>query len=316
MNPAAPCPSLTLVTSVLNGEPFIGELLETIPAHPAVEHLVIDAGSTDGTFARLQNLPSARVLLRPGMPLYEAWNLAVSEATGGAVWFVNADDLLPSGALAAVLSALDRHPDADILQGRTDAFVSEGNQLHSVQTYPAPGEFLQPVDLIFGAPVINGRIFRRRLFERAGPFDITYRYAADREWLLRLCSAATPPVCRGNDQAIYRYRIHDGSMTQRQLPLRRLTIAQEHRRIAASLGNRPPGGRLQERNMLHAWRTRETLVGLAAALRACDRHAALRLGWDLMAQPLDHLRLLHEARRLRRCYLDRHEAAAALRQEA
>jgi len=298
---------ISLITSVLNGEPHVARMLSSIPAGLPIEHLVVDAGSTDGTLARMRTTPGIRLLSRPGMPLYAAWNLALERAAGAAVWFVNADDILPPGAVEAMLDALDRHRHAEIIQGRAEAFVEEtaARAGPAALRYPAPGATLDPLDLTFGAPVINARIYRRRLIDRAGPFDTGYRYAADRDWLLRLAFGDAPPTCVGIDALVYRYRVHGGSMTLSPDPRRRLAIAEEHRSIAAT--SFPGAGR----DLLTAWEARETLVGAAAALRAGHVAAAARNVARLVAGLPPSAGAVARARRYRRAYIRRLDAHPA-----
>jgi len=272
------CP-LTLVTSVLNGEPYIADLLASIPGNAPVEHLVIDAGSIDGTLDRLEGYRGIRLLARPGVSLYEAWNIGVDAAIGDAVWFVNADDLLAPGAVETALEALGQDPDADIVQGRAEAFADSEDEAGATPIrYPDPGCALELLDIVFGAPAINARIFRRRLLGRAGPFDARHAYAGDRAWLLRLALAGAPVRCRRVGATLYRYRIHGGSLTLSQSPARRQAIAAEHRRIAteALQATLPPFARA----MLKAWRTRERAVEAVAAFRAGHPGDGTRaLGW-------------------------------------
>lgn len=308
---ASPRARISLITSVLNGEPYIGEMLASIPSGLPIEHLAIDAGSTDGTVARLKADAGIELLCRPGMSLYAAWNLALEVATGDALWFVNADDTLPPGAVAAVLDALERFPDADIVQGQAKAF-SENNRREPSQPsvrYPTPGDALSSLDLIFGAPVINARVFRRRIVERTGPFDTGYRFAADREWLLRMAFGAQPADCVEIDAPLYRYRIHSGSMTLSQTYRRRLETAEEHRRIAESWRHRL-SSRDEDRDMINAWRARETLVGMAAALRMGKMAAAGRHALWLCAGLPASAASLAQARRYRAQYVARMDASA------
>jgi len=289
---------ISLITSVLNGEPHIARLLSSIPGGLPIEHLVIDAGSTDGTLARLEKTPGVRLLRRPDMALYAAWNLALERAEGAAVWFVNADDILPTGAIEAVLDALARHPRAEIIQGRAEAFTEDGDVGPAARRYPAPGAALEALDLVFGAPVINARVFRRRLIERAGPFDTGYRHAADRDWLLRLAFGAPPPICVGIDAPVYRYRIHAGSMTLAMDPERRWLIAEEHQRIATRAASAPGA----DGDLLTAWRARETLIGAVSAPRAGNLAAAARNLARLIAGLPSSAGALARARRYRRAY--------------
>jgi hypothetical protein len=73
----------------------------------------------------------------------------------------------------------------------------------------AAGELLMRATV--GAPVFNAWFFRRQLLEELGGFDISYRYAADRDLLIRI-------AFRGYSYAsinrpFYHYRMHPGSYT-------------------------------------------------------------------------------------------------------
>jgi hypothetical protein len=88
--------------------------------------------------------------------------------------------------------------------------ASEGGQelLASYPPYPQD-EFLFQVTQ--GLPLFNGWFFRKEVFDRFGFFDTRYRYAADRDFLIRLAMGELPYVCI--DQLVYHYRQHSGSLT-------------------------------------------------------------------------------------------------------
>jgi hypothetical protein len=62
-----------------------------------------------------------------------------------------------------------------------------------------------------GAPIINAWFFRRELFEKIGQFDTRFRYAADRDFLIRFALASCSFLSL--DQVVYHYRQHAGSLT-------------------------------------------------------------------------------------------------------
>ncbi len=116
--------ALTLITSVLNGRPFIDDMLASVPANPDIEHLVIDAGSSDGTLDLLRARGGLRLIVRPGLPLYDAWNEALVTAEGDYVLFLNSDDVLAPDALSAIQPALQEP--LDILCAEAEAFHDRG----------------------------------------------------------------------------------------------------------------------------------------------------------------------------------------------
>lgn len=294
---------LTLITSVLNGMPYLRELLASVPADARVEHLVIDAGSTDGSLELVKANPRLRVVSRPGLPLYDAWNEGVGMASGRFVWFVNADDRLGPGALERALAALEQSEDADVIAANANAFVvteGAGDVIRWHYTgMPLAG--LSPAALLFGAPLINAKLFRRELFATCGGFDSSYAYAADREFLLRLLQRQPPAACRHLDALLYRYRIHGGSKTLQSNPARRVEISLEHQRIAlACLRHASTGA--ANRKLLEAWLAHEQAVAALRGVLCGKLGQACAAAFAFAARPHCSINGLMLARRDRRDY--------------
>ena len=267
---------LTLVTSVLNGMPFLPEALDSVEAGPgtAVELLVIDAGSTDGTLDFLRTRPGLRLMVKEGLPLYDAWNLAVREARGEVIGFLNADDLLGPGACAAVVAAFDRDPALDVLCGRAKVFRGPVANSRTVAIYADERIIGLDLDsLVFGAPIINAKFFRRSLFGRIAAFDPGYAVAADRAFLLKLLLHGGVRWAL-TDHLLYQYRAHPGSKTLSRSAESRMTIAVDHLRLAESLLADPDCPQAA-RKALQALRARETLAAGATALRSRQWSRAL-----------------------------------------
>ncbi len=303
---------LSVVTSVLNGEPFIADMLASVPPHDAVEHIAIDAGSTDGTVERLRRTPSVRLLERPGASLYQAWNEAIDLASGDSLLFLNADDRLQPAGIDAVLDALAADPQADIVQAGAEAFAADPNEAGNerlVMRYPEPQAGFDLIDLSFGAPTINAKVFRRRVFERYGRFDDRYRLAADRAFLLRMALSASPPRCAAIATVLYNYRIHPGSMTLDFSWRRRASMAREHRQIADALIARDMVAP-DIAATLSAWRAREAIAEVASELAQAHVTAVFEPLGALARSFPAALVALGRARRLRRCWLNRVEQLA------
>lgn len=259
-------PILTLITSVLNGMPYLAGAFDSIgwAAAREIEHVVVDAGSSDGTLAFLRGRRNIRLFERPAMPLYAAWNLGLAEASGDFVGFLNADDLLGPGGAAEILTALTAAPELDVLCGEAEAFAEGASPQESPRySYHDPAVTGPRLDtFLFGAPIINAKFFRHGLFSRIGQFDTRLSLAADRDFLLRLLLAAAPVCWRQEPRLLYRYRIHGGSQTLGGSPQQRLRIADDHCLMVANLLALPG----LDRDAARAMKALAAREGLVAAL--------------------------------------------------
>src|SRR5271154_83853 len=97
-------PRITIVTPSFNQGGFIRDTIESVLAqeYPNVEHIVVDAMSTDETPQVLQRYPHLKVIREPDRGQADAINKGFSIASGDIYCFLNADDTFVSGALQRV----------------------------------------------------------------------------------------------------------------------------------------------------------------------------------------------------------------------
>jgi glycosyltransferase len=217
-----------------------------------IEHIIVDGGSTDGTAELLTRHPALRVIREPDRSVYDAINKGLRAATGDVIALLNSDDLFPTGALRAVAEAFE-NPAIDVVTGAAEIFSSE----EIVERIEDPGvRRLEWKNVTLGNPLPNARFYRRVLVQKTGEFDIRYRLASDRDWLLRMLRAgAREEVIPA---LVYRYRRHGESLTindhsRLAEPLWRESIA-----IAEEWLKREdvePG----EREILGAWRRHQCI---------------------------------------------------------
>ncbi|GIJ77718.1 Glycosyltransferase involved in cell wall bisynthesis [Micromonospora phaseoli] len=112
-----PTPLLSIVVPVYGVEAYLGQCLDSIHADipadeaTAVEVIAVDDASPDRCGQLLREYaaehPRLRVLhLSTNVGLGPARNAGLDVATGRYVWFVDSDDWLPPGTIAAVLNRL------------------------------------------------------------------------------------------------------------------------------------------------------------------------------------------------------------------
>lgn len=105
-------PTITVVTVVFNGARDIARTIESTLSqdHPALEYMIVDGQSNDGTQAIVASYGSAIDIFvsEPDLGIYDAMNKAIARARGEYILFMNcgdafaSDDALSCAARAAI----------------------------------------------------------------------------------------------------------------------------------------------------------------------------------------------------------------------
>jgi glycosyltransferase involved in cell wall biosynthesis len=141
-------PLLTVGIPVYNGMPFLPEAIESIlrQSFDGFELLVINDGSTDGSWEYLQSLkdPRVRLISQPNQGLTATLNRMLEEAR--APWLVrlDADDVSRNDRLAVAADAARKHPDAGMFYSRAALYQHVGITAQSPSTEGSP-EYLLSV---------------------------------------------------------------------------------------------------------------------------------------------------------------------------
>lgn len=120
-------PTLSVIVPFYDVEAYLAECLDSILAQRGVdlEVILVDDGSPDGSRAIAEEYaardPRLRVLTRPNGGLGAARNTGVRAARGRYLTFVDSDDRLPAGALAALVGSAER-TGSDIVVGGVSRF--------------------------------------------------------------------------------------------------------------------------------------------------------------------------------------------------
>lgn len=171
-------PLVTLIVASHNGQRFLREALESAFAQDfdSFEVVFVDDGSDDGTAAIARSFP-LRYVYQQNRGLSAARNAGLALARGALVAFLDDDDRLPSTKLSVQSEYLEQHPTMGCVLGRNE-WIFDGIE---------PIRF--PRDPIFGEPggvQLVTAMIRRHVLEDLGGFDVTYRYAEDRDLFVRM----------------------------------------------------------------------------------------------------------------------------------
>lgn len=178
-------PVYSLITMVRDAAGTIERTLDSVArqTYPAIEYIVADAGSTDGTAKIL----SARADLishwcsEPDRCRSDGANKGVLKATGAYVGFVYADDWLPDDFVERTMAAF----------ARTGAdFVFGDQRLHrdGVYAFTVKGDPDYAGKMHYRAPSMNfpSLSAAAHVYRAVGLYDETIDVAPDHDWLFRV----------------------------------------------------------------------------------------------------------------------------------
>ena len=224
---------ISIITPTFNASSTLGETLESVRLQMGedMEHLLLDACSTDRTLDVVKQFSHLVVHSEPDSGIYDGMNKGAGLACGDWLLFLQGDDWLPEGTLEAYRRAIASYPDAEMICGNCEAVKeSEGSWSAIWSVSDSASKKLTIENIALGEPMINARLIRRDIFWKLGGFSLEYSLASDRDFLLR---AAEAGVRQGEIQIpTYRYRWHSRSSTMTEGNSLSAKLRQENIRIA------------------------------------------------------------------------------------
>ena len=228
---------LSVCIPAFQAERYIREALESVLAEVPddAEIVVVDDGSTDGTFAVAASCGNRiRVLRQPHRGIGATFNAAVSASSGELIATIDADDLWLPGKTDAQLHELHADPSLDAVLGYAREFLSpdlpaEASTRWACRSSPVPG-FLR-----------STMIVRRSAWHRVGPFDTDLAVGEFVAWYARAVAAGLRTKVL--PQVVLARRIHGANTVLRERDARadylKIVTAALHRRRAATVPDSP-----------------------------------------------------------------------------
>src|SRR4051794_7148381 len=187
--------SVSVVIPAKNVAAYVGETLASALAQTEVtEVIVVDDGSTDDTPAIVRAIrdPRLRLMTNGAAGVSAARNLGAQHASGQWLLFLDADDRLRPGAVAALLAAARGAPRAVLVYGDYKTSASGGRR--TARRDFSKGRPKPPGAGLRGPP--PGNFFsnagmrppRAGAFRAIGGFDVSLRYCEDWHCWCRLAA--------------------------------------------------------------------------------------------------------------------------------
>lgn len=213
-------PFVSVIVPTFNRAGLVEPAIESVLTqdYEALEVIALDDGSTDETPAVL-----ARIAERSD-PERFSWfrhenvgqaatiNRGLERARGDLLGYLSSDDALVPAAISRLVEVSEQFPDADVFYPFFDLIDMQGRVFDEV--HMEQHTFAHALRWAVCLPGV-GALVRRRLYERIGGWDPSYRYCPDFEWWLRAGEAKFVRV----PEVLGLWRMHGGSISASGLGL-------------------------------------------------------------------------------------------------
>lgn len=206
----SPWPRVSIVTPSFNQGQFLEETIRSIllQGYPNLEYIVIDGGSTDETLDVIRKYERwiDYWVSEKDQGQADAINKGLARCTGEIFQFINSDDYLAPGAIAAVATAMERH---DAVAGVVIDFDPDGVETRLASRDLRAANFVtKPASYLYHQP---GVWLRTEMAKALGGFEIRWRYKFD--WVFQLRYAERWPRVAYIDDVLVYFRLHRSSKT-------------------------------------------------------------------------------------------------------
>jgi glycosyltransferase involved in cell wall biosynthesis len=179
-------PLVSIITAVRNSEALLEKTILSVISqrYDNMEYIIIDGASTDGSIGIIKKYDNAinYWISEPDKGIYDAWNKGLLIAKGDWIGFLGAGDTYYEDAIENYIN--------DILKTGEEyiEYISSKNQLISgkekvIRTIGSRWQWKRFAKYMNVAHV--GSLHHRRLFQKYGYFDPSYKICGDYEFLLR-----------------------------------------------------------------------------------------------------------------------------------
>ena len=167
---------VSVVIPTYNRAAFIAAAVESVLQQdwPALEVIVVDDGSSDGTRAILDAIadPRLRVIYQANQGRSRARNVALTVARGDYIAFLDSDDLFLPGKLSRQVAWLETNPDFGMVYTASDCIDTVGDRLGHTYRADVGGDIYAEVAFFLPVTITLPTVMlRREVLATVGLFD-------------------------------------------------------------------------------------------------------------------------------------------------
>ena len=173
-------PKISIITVVKNNKSFIEKNILSLlrQKYKNYEHIIIDGGSTDGTYEIVDKYKKSisSFISEKDQGIYYAMNKGLDLATGDIIGILNSDDYFYDDALDIVQSYFEKNPEIDFLFGSVHKFSLRY------------GFFPRKIHWTFNFYTTHsvGFFIKKTSQKKLGYYNTKYKYSSDYDLFYRM----------------------------------------------------------------------------------------------------------------------------------
>lgn len=182
-------PLVSIITPSYNQACFIEDNIISVVSqdYPNIEHIIVDGNSKDNTIEMIkkhENSYNLKWVSEPDKGQSDAINKGFKMSNGEIIGWINSDDYYEKDAVSTAVEYMLRYPDIKMIYGDCNLVDTTGSL---IKKYPTQ-DFDYNVLLNENSGMIPQQsvFIRRQVIEKVGLIDISYHYAMDYEYWLRI----------------------------------------------------------------------------------------------------------------------------------
>lgn len=179
---------ISIITASFRSESTILDTLKSVnmQTYENIEHIIVDGASNDRTLeiVRSEGKRIANLVSERDNGIYDAYNKGLSLVNGEIIGFLNSDDFYCTETVIEKVMAVFEDDSVDACYG--DLVYVDRNNIDKITRYWKSRPYTAGIFKNAFVPAHPTLFLRKSVYEKVGGFNLTYRLAADYEFMLRI----------------------------------------------------------------------------------------------------------------------------------
>jgi glycosyltransferase involved in cell wall biosynthesis len=179
---------VSVIITTYNRKAFLEEAIRSVlnQSYEEKEIIVVDDGSTDGSYKVVKDIPSIRYEWKENGGISSARNVGIALARGDHLAFLDVDDLWKKEKLAIQMSAMSAQGSA--ISYTDEIWLKDGRWLNQRKKHRKYAGYIYERCLPLCIISPSSAVIRKETFAQIGLFDEALPVCEDYDMWLRICS--------------------------------------------------------------------------------------------------------------------------------